>query len=671
MRLKATEHMALAEDMARVEQSGIPARACTDLYRKAILIRAFEQRLLALFSEGKLSGTVHTCIGQEWTGIAVAEQLRETDLVLSTHRCHGHYLARTGDVDGLLAEVMGKSSGVCGGRGGSQHIHAPGFFSNGIQGGTMPIAAGLALSQKMAGGGDLTVVFIGDGTLGEGVVYESLNFCAKWELPVLIVLENNQYAQSTAQQQTTAGEICARASAFGIAHARADTWNIEPLLDQVRESIAYVRSMGQPFFLQIDTYRLMAHSKGDDGRDSAEIEAFWRRDPVSVWKIDHPLEAKRIDEEVSEQLETAVGRAEHSAPSLPASTFDLSREGSKPLRWVRTRIKEPDRSVNLIHASLQRNMGKNPRIVLLGEDIEGPYGGAFKVTKQLSQEFPGRVRSTPISEAAIVGMGNGLALAGWLPLCEIMFGDFLTLAFDQFLNHAAKFRYMYNDQVRVPLIVRTPMGGKRGYGATHSQSIEKHFLGIPGTQVLALHSRYDPGLLYDQLLATIDRPTLVIENKLLYGVRVTDQVAAGFVLEHTEQEFPITRITPQAKPQVTVLCYGGMLPDVEKAIELLFDEHEIACEVLCPAKIYPLDIHPILESVKGTGRLAIVEEGQGFAAFGSEAVAQIVENVPGILRRLCRISAAPHAIPACSLLEKQVLPGPAHIVESIVALCSE
>src|SRR5262249_38747417 len=161
--------------------------------------------------------------------------------------------------------------------------------------------------------------------------------------------------------------------------------------------------------------------------------------------------------------------------------------------------------------------------VLLGEDIEGPYGGAFKVTKSLSLEFPSRVRNTPISEAAIVGVGNGLALQGFVPVVEVMFGDFLTLAFDQLLNHASKFRYTSNAEVRGPLVVRTPMGGKRGYGATHSQSIEKHFLGMPDTQVLALHSRLDPGAVYDRLFAAIDRPTLVVENKLLYGVRVSDQ----------------------------------------------------------------------------------------------------------------------------------------------------
>ena len=302
--------------------------------------------------------------------------------------------------------------------------------------------------------------------------------------------------------------------------------------------------------------------------------------------------------------------------------------------------------------------------MLIGEDIEGPYGGAFKVTRDLSAEFPGRVLNTPISEAAIVGLGNGLALAGLRPVCEIMFGDFLTLAADQFINHAAKFRYMYNNRVQVPLIIRTPMGGKRGYGATHSQSLEKHFLGLPDTQVLAIHHRFDPGEFYDRLLATVDRPTLVIENKLLYAVRVGGGISDGFALEYTDDALPTTRVRPEGlTPDLTILCYGGMLPDVEKAVEALFEEHEIACEVICPMRLYPLDLGPILESVLKSRRLLVVEEGLGFAAFGAEVAAQILEHAPGVLEVMARIASPEHPIPSCGPLEKGLLPGEKHIIQ--------
>lgn len=640
----------------------------TALYAKALLIRSVEERLLTLFAEGKLFGTVHTCIGQEWTGVALAAALQEGDLLFSNHRCHGHYLAWTDDVEGLIAEIMGKQTGMCGGRGGSQHICAQGFFSNGVQGGIVPVAAGLALSQKLQGLSNITVVFIGDGTLGEGVLYETLNIVAKWELPLLVVLENNLYAQSTPQQQTLAGDICARAAAFGIATAHGDTWNPSELLLTAAVTVDEVRSTCRPFFLRVDTYRLMAHSKGDDDRDPQEVQHYHEKDPLVRFLQENDLEdVTQLKARHQVRISAAVAHAAAAPYTAPSCNVDdvIALTTSE---WQYTHIATPERLASMLHAALQRNMEQHDRIILLGEDIEGPYGGAFKITKTLSATFPERVRNTPISEAALLGVGNGLALQGWVPVCEIMFGDFLTLAFDQWLNHAAKFRYMYNDQAYVPLIVRTPMGGKRGYGPTHSQSLEKHFLGVPGTRVLALHARYDPGLVYDTLFATIDRPTLVIENKLLYGIRVSDQAPAGFVLEHTADLFPTTRLRPDGPPDVTILCYGGLFHEVERAVERLFEEHEVICEVICPLQLYPLNPWPVVASVQRHGRLLVVEEGVSFAAFGAEALAQLVENAPGVVRQVRRIASPQHPIPSCGPLEKVLLPGEQHVIEAVVEL---
>ena len=284
-----------------------------------------------------------------------------------------------------------------------------------------------------------------------------------------------------------------------------------------------------------------------------------------------------------------------------------------------------------IYQALKKHMAEDPRAFILGEDIEGPYGGAFKVTRDLSLTFPGRVRNTPISEAAIVGVSSGMALMGMHPVCEIMFGDFLTLAADQIINHASKFRWMYNEQVTVPTILRTPMGGRRGYGATHSQCLEKHFLGLPGTRVLALNTRFDPYLLYDKLFATIDRPTIVIENKTMYGEYVTHQTVSGFWAEQTDDDFPTIRILSQARPDLTLVCYGGCLQEAEKAIDRLFDEHELVAEIICPIQIYPLNYGAIVESVKRSGRLLVVEEGQAFCGFGAEVVAAVHQALAGTL----------------------------------------
>ena len=177
------------------------------LYRRMRFIRRFEESLLELFERGLLNGTTHACIGQEADAVAIVEHLSDDDHVFSNHRCHGHFLARTGDALGLMAEIMGKPEGVCGGIGGSQHLCAPGFKSNGIQGGIVPNAAGIALAKQLDGGGGLSVVFIGDGTLGEGATYETLNLASLWKLPLVVVLEDNEWAQSTPASANLAGSM--------------------------------------------------------------------------------------------------------------------------------------------------------------------------------------------------------------------------------------------------------------------------------------------------------------------------------------------------------------------------------------------------------------------------------------------------------------------------------
>jgi 2-oxoisovalerate dehydrogenase E1 component len=620
----------------------------------AFLIRSFEERLLKLFSEGKLFGTVHTCIGQEFTGVAVASQLIPGDLMVSNHRCHGHYLARTGDANGLMAEVMGRITGICGGRGGSQHICAHGVYSNGIQGGMTPVSAGMALTQKLNETGNVVVTFIGDGTLGEGTLYETLNIISKWDLPMMIVLENNLYAQSTSQQLTLSGDICARAEAFGIDAYHGNTANPRELQDLMATAVTKMRKESRPAFFRVDTSRLMAHSKGDDDRPKDELARYWANDPITRFTEQFPEEARKIKAEAEAIIDHAVELATPQA--FAQNGIDEELDLSAPV-WTKTVIEGKERVVTRIYQALKQHMTDSKKAFILGEDIEGPYGGAFKVTKDLSLTFPGRVRNTPISEAAIVGIGNGLALAGMLPVCEIMFGDFLTLAADQIINHASKFKWMYNDQVTVPTIIRTPMGGRRGYGATHSQCLEKHFLGLPGTRVLALNPRFDPHLVYDKLFATIDRPTIVIENKIMYGEWVSHQTVSGFWAEHSNEDFPTTRIRSHAAPDVTIVCYGGTLTEAEKAADKLFDEHELVAEIICPIQIYPLNYRPIVDSVKKTGRLFVVEEGQSFAGFGSEVVSAVHQALAGAPLIARRLGSKPHPLASSKAAELDTLPG--------------
>ena len=249
----------------------------TILYQRAALVRQFEERLLRLFSEGKLSGTVHTCIGQELSALAVVDSLQSGDWIFSNHRCHGHYLARFGDVRGLLAEIMGLPEGICAGRGGSQHVFRDNFLSNGVQGGGVPIAAGCAMALRRAGNGSAVVVaFIGDGTLGQGVVYETLNLASKWKIPLVIVLEKNGYAQSTNTSTTIAGDIRDRFQAFGWKYLETSIWNEAELFSTAKMAVQDARENSVPVAICINCYRLKAHSKGDDNRDQTKSPAIWR-----------------------------------------------------------------------------------------------------------------------------------------------------------------------------------------------------------------------------------------------------------------------------------------------------------------------------------------------------------------------------------------------------------
>jgi 2-oxoisovalerate dehydrogenase E1 component len=623
--------------------------------RTALLIRQTEMKLLDLFAKGKLFGTVHTCIGQEFIGVAVARSLQPQDTMFTNHRGHGHYLARTNDTVGLIAEIMGKSIGVCGGRGGSQHLYKDNFFSNGIQGGIVPVAAGLAIGQTLKNNNGVSVVFIGDGTLGEGIVYETLNIASKWNLPLLFVCENNLYAQSTPQNQTIAGDILSRASAFGIETKEVNTWEYENLFESIDDCVKYVREKNKPLFCKVDTYRLMAHSKGDDNRPKEEIEKYWAVDPLQkiLNEFGNTPEYLQLLNEVETEINNAVTEAENSSyGSIKKTTSNLVKP---TVNWKEISF-EKDRGASLVRKGLENGLSNDDNVIIIGEDIESPYGGAFKCTTGLSDKFTGRVRNTPISEAAITGIGNGLALAGLKPVVEIMFGDFLTLTIDQWINHAAKFRWMYNDQVEVPLILRTPMGGKRGYGPTHSQCIEKHFIGVPGTRVLCLNHRYSPELLYKNLFSQSDLPTLVIENKVLYGKDISSEPPIGFNLFSTDDDFPVVNLKPKLPTDITIVAIGGISLDSEDAIHKLFYEEEIVSDLFMPTQLYPFSIEPLKNSLSSSRKLLIVEEGQGFASVSSEIIALVGEEMSHLQIQCKRVAAAVHPIATSRPLEEDCIP---------------
>jgi TPP-dependent pyruvate/acetoin dehydrogenase alpha subunit len=282
-----------------------------------LLIRRFEERALAEFSTGKLFGTTHAYIGQEADAAAIFSTADPDDVVFSSHRCHGHFLAYGGDPYQLAAELMGKATGLVGGRGGSQHIHWRNFYSNGIQGGIVPVATGTALAEKIQKTGKVVLVFIGDGTLGEGVLYESLNIASLWQIPILFVLENNHYAQTTPIQLAVSGSLAGRFAAFNIKTWELDSTDVLEIRPRAVEALQYVRGECLPAALILHTYRFAAHSKGDDVRDRAEIAQAKKSDPLIVHgERLSDAEKARAESEVSASIDEAFVRA--AADPFPA-----------------------------------------------------------------------------------------------------------------------------------------------------------------------------------------------------------------------------------------------------------------------------------------------------------------------------------------------------------------
>jgi TPP-dependent pyruvate/acetoin dehydrogenase alpha subunit len=287
------------------------------LYERMLLIRRFEERLLEAFSRGRLFGTTHAYIGQEANAVGLFDAIGGDDIIVSNHRCHGHFLAYGGEASALAAELMGKATGLCGGRGGSQHICWRNFYSNGVQGGIVPVATGMAIAEKAKRSGRMVVVFVGDGTMGEGAVYESLNIAALWSLPVLFVVENNRYAQTTPIALHMAGSISARFAAFAIPVTELATTDVRLVRDAAGSVAQDVRQRVAPHALVLNTYRLCPHSKGDDTRDVAELEAQRAFDPLVVHRAGLDVGVER---DVAARVETLLDEAFTRAESAPFPT---------------------------------------------------------------------------------------------------------------------------------------------------------------------------------------------------------------------------------------------------------------------------------------------------------------------------------------------------------------
>ena len=640
-----------------------------EIYKKVIKIRAFEETILGLFGQNKLSGTTHTYIGQEATAVAIMNHVTDNDVIFSNHRCHGHYLAYGGPERKLLAEIMSKESGLCKGRGGSQHIKYKNLFTNGIQGGIVPNALGVAFAKKLDSKQDNTFVFLGDGTLGQGVVYESVNIAVAYQISMIFVVEDNQYAMSTRRTDVISGDIASRFTGFGLKTFEITSTDVDELNQFFEMVIDYTNNKREPVCAIVHNYRLGAHSKGDDTRDPVEIAENKLNDPIN-------LIAKKIgDDDVRFCYDEYKKSFALLAEELEKEdSITISEPECRRVLTNKSFLYDGNnRCVELLQNVFGENLKKNKNIVMYGEDICDPYGGAYKATKGLSTIFSEQIYNMPISEACMTGMAVGMGMAGKIPVVEMMFGDFITLGFDQLLNHASKYAWVYEDGVKVPMIIRAPMGGKRGYGPTHSQSIEKFLIGIPMIKVLALSVVHNPKVIYNTLFSSIEETTVVIENKKLYAERIAaivdNQYGEFEVIEENNYGYSTLKFTLDSnnRPDYVLVTYGGMVKDCLEAAEILMMEEEIQADVIVLSQLSPLPMGDLERLIDHSSRIAFIEEGSKCAGIGAEFIARFAENAIG--KDYIRIGAFDCPIPNGIILENQVVPNKKTIVEEIRRKC--
>lgn len=626
----------------------------------AFLIRRTEEALLRLYGEGRLHGTVHTCLGQELTGACLAPLLKKGDAVFSTHRGHGHYLSVTGDLDGFLRELLGREGGCVGGVGGSQHLHSGNYFSNGIQGGIIPLAAGAAWSFQLSRAKSVAVAIVGDGTLGEGVLYETANIASAWKLPLLLVVEDNQYAQSTKTSNVLTGTAKARLAACGLRVLEGDTWAWKKLGKTFASALNGIRSGKGPAAVIVRTYRLAPHSTRDDFRSAKELAAARKKDPLNALLARKDKAAIAADAAACALLEEGLAKALAASPVKPPAA---SRPSPRDWEEVPSRAQGAEPYRTRLNKAYGELLAKDKGAVFLGEDLEDPYGGCFKVTEGLSRKFAGRVRNTPISEAAIAGIATGAALTGRRAFAEFMFGDFSLLAMDQIVNHAAKFAEMYPER-RPRAVFRTPMGGGRGYGPTHSQSLEKHFLGVPGLEVFSLNAFVDPKWFLSKVAPS--GPTLLAEHKLLYREPlITEFPAPWRVLR--EKSSGDHWITPgNLEPSVLLVAHGAQASLVWDAAKRLLLEREIATAMFFPARLSGYDATLDPELWLTPAHRVAFEEGSGYASFSSELAAQSPTSVFDFRRWQ-----PPHrAIPSAPSLEAELRLTPEKVIAEVLEALS-
>lgn len=598
-----------------------------------------------------------------------------------------------------IAELFGKEDGYCKGRGGGMHIadFTVGHLgANAIVGGGVPIATGAAMGARYLRNGRIVCCFAGDGAYANGVVLESLNWAcmsqftnhlagkAAFGLPIVHVIENNHYGMTHRTDDEVMGTrwLARRAAGFADNCMHAEVVNGMDVLavrDAVRRAAQACRQGQGPYLLDVNTYRYYGHSLSDPRNEyrTREEEAAWKQvDPIETFaqallaaKVLGPKALAALRQKVADRNARAAGRAAKAADPDPVDVikymYTETVETDVPGEFSRVEIvkeapefKRADGQLtykDAIKEALFEEMRRDRRVIFYGEDV-ADYGGAFKVTKGLLEAFGRqRVFNTPISEACICGTAVGAAMVGLRPVAELMYMDFALMASDQISNQAAKWHYMSGANVRIPVVYRVSVGGGKGYGGQHSQTLESVFAHIPGLYVVYPATPYDAkGMLKTAIRD--NNPVMFVESQLLYGFKgPVPQEEYLVPLGSAEVKRPGTHLS--------LVAWGPMVHEALKAAETLEREHQVSAEVVDVRSLVPLDIETILASVRKTGRCIVASHSINIGSFTGEIASRIsAEAFDYLDAPVLRVGAKDGIAPQSHILEAAFLPNAKDLV---------
>lgn len=628
------------------------------LYEQLLRPRLIEEKMLKLLRQGKVSKWF-AGIGQEAISVGAAAALRPDEYLFTMHRNLGVFTTREVPLDRLFGQWQGKATGFTKGRDRSFHFGAPEYHIVGMishLGPQLSLAAGVALAHKISGAGRVSLAFTGEGGTSQGEFHEALNTAAVWQLPVIFVVENNGYGLSTpTEEQYRCASLADRGVGYGMRSLSIDGNNILEVYRTISELAAELREQPEPVLLECRTFRMRGHEEASGTKYVPDelMNAWAEKDPLQNFedylreegiltpgKISYRKD--KINKEILAALEAVA--AEPPIQSTPAAELSDVYAPGTPEPVAPTQEPRELRLVDAISDGLREAMERDDRLVLMGQDI-AEYGGVFKITEGFVEAFgTERVRNTPLCESAIIGIGLGLAIAGYRSMVEMQFADFVSCGFNQIVNNLAKVHYRWGQPAST--VIRLPTGGGVGAGPYHSQSTEAWFYHVPGLKIVYPSNPHDAkGLL---LAALADpNPVLYFEHKALYR-KLSGPVPAGYYTEPIGQAARV-----RAGSELSVVTYGMGVHWAQEAVA----ELGIDADIIDLRSLAPLDFATVVETVRRTGRLLVLHEDTLSGGIGADIAAYVGEHAFEWLDApVVRIAALDTPVPFAANLEADFLP---------------